>query len=153
MKLKTIAVGFLVCASAILADTPGRHPAYLHARSDLWRATQIMQTPDERNVRRDLGRALRETREAIGEIDRAAYIDRKFLEDRPPVDTNLRGKPKFRAIAQLLWSAKKDIAQEEDNPGARGRRNRAIQDIDHGLELVRKAAFDDHIDDEFRGRR
>ena len=152
MKLNTLAVGLLVCASAMLADTPGRHPAYLHARSDLWRAMQIMQTPDERNVRRDLGRAMDETREAIGEIDRAAAMDRKFLDERPPVDTNLRGKPKFRAIAQLLWSAKKDIAREEDNPGARGWRNRAIQDIDHGLELVRNAAYDDHIDDEFRGR-
>ncbi len=150
MKTTILTASLLVLACAMFAETPGRHPAYLHARSDLWRATQIMNLPEERNVRRDLGRALHETREAIGEIDRAARIDRKYMDTRPPVDTNLRGKPKFRAIAQLLWSAKRDIEREEDNPAARGWRDRAIRDIDHSIELIRRAAYDDHIDDEFR---
>ncbi len=150
MKLKLLTAGLLVMSLGMFADTPGAHPAYLHARSDLWRAMQIMDTPDEHNVRRDLGRARHEAEDAVREIDHAAAADRKYMDNRPPIDTNMRGKGKFRAIAQLLWSAKRDIEREEDNPRAREWRNRAIGHIDHSLDLVRKAAHDEHFDDEYR---
>jgi len=55
----------LFSAVTALADMPGRHPAYLHARSDLRRAERLMEWPEERNVARDLGAAAREAREAI----------------------------------------------------------------------------------------
>ncbi len=140
----------LLLPALSIADTPGRHPAYLHARTDLWRATFILESRDEENVMRDLRAAGREVRDAIGEIDRAAVLDRKDLDDHPRVDTNLRGKGKFRAAAQLLWSAKRDLLREEDNRAARGWRDAAIAKIDHALELVRRAARDDRFDDEFR---
>jgi len=136
--------------SIVLADSPGRHPAYLHARTDLWRATFILESRDEANVMRDLRAAGHEVRDAIHEIDQAAVLDRKDLDDHPRVDTNLHGMGKFRAAAQLLWSAKRDLMKEEDNLSAKGWRDAAIGKIDRALEFVRKAARDDHFDDEFR---
>lgn len=151
MKLLNWFLAVAVFAPSIMmADTPGRHPAYLHARPDLWRATFILESRDEANVMRDLRAAGHEVRDAIREIDQAAVLDRKDLDDHPRVDTNLRGMGKFRAAAQLLWSAKRDLMREEDNRSAKGWRNAAIAKIDRALEFVRKAARDDHFDDEFR---
>lgn len=151
MKIaNVILTAAVLLPSLLLADTPGRHPAYLHARTDLWRATYILESRDEENVMRDLRAAGREVRDAIGEIDRAAVLDRKDLDDHPRVDTNLRGMGKFRAAAQLLWSAKRDLMREEDNRAARGWRDAAIAKIDRALDLVRRAARDDRFDDEYR---
>jgi hypothetical protein len=50
-------------------DTPGRHPAYLHARTDLRRAERLMDWPEFRNVKHDLDDSAHHVREAIHEID------------------------------------------------------------------------------------
>jgi hypothetical protein len=34
-------------ATSAVAETPGKHPAYLHARSDLAKARQLMNQPGE----------------------------------------------------------------------------------------------------------
>jgi hypothetical protein len=74
-----LAVAFLVAASATFGDVPGRHPAYLHARTDLRRAERLMDWSEFRNVRHDLDDSARHVREAIHEIDAAAAWDRKEL--------------------------------------------------------------------------
>jgi len=140
----------LFSAVTALADMPGRHPAYLHARSDLRRAERLMEWPEERNVARDLGAAAREAREAIREMDEAALRDRKALNENPPVDTYPNRPGRFRAIAQFLYSAKRDIEREEDNPAARVWRDRALRHIDESIRFVRKAARDDWRDAWFR---
>ena len=143
-------VALLLSAAVSFADTPGRHPAYLHARTDLWRAEQLMETRDEPNVMRDLSAAAHEAHEAIREMDEAALWDRKNLNDRPPVDTFPDRRGKFRAIGQFLYSAKRDLEREEDNPGARAWRDRALHHIDESIRMVRRAARDDWRDDWFR---
>ena len=60
MKLRILALSLAGLAAAIVpvamnADTPGHHPAYLHARSDLRRAQFLMRIPDEPNVTRYAG--------------------------------------------------------------------------------------------------
>jgi hypothetical protein len=145
-------IGAVVLFSAVTAsaDTPGRHPAYLHARSDLRRAERLMEWPEERNVARDLAAAAHEAREAIREMDEAALWDRKALQENPPVDTYPNRPGRFRAIAQFLYSAKRDIEREEDNPAAKVWRDRALRHIDESIRFVRKAARDDWRDDWFR---
>src|SRR5579871_3921705 len=101
-----------------------RHPAYLHARSDLRRATLLMRIPDEPNVNRDMAVALDFTERAIHELDAAAMFDRRDLDEHPPIDTRLGRGGRFREMLRLLASARADIEREEDNPRAREWRNR-----------------------------
>jgi hypothetical protein len=150
MSASLVGTAMLLFAANIFADAPGAHPAYLHARSDLRRAELLMHRRDEPNVIRDLDAAAREAHEAVREIDNAAAWDRKDLIDNPPVDTYPDRPGRFRAMAQFLWSARRDIEREEDNPAAREWRNRALHHIDESLRLVRRAARDDWRDDWLR---
>jgi hypothetical protein len=125
----------------------GRHPRYLHARSDLRRATRLMLIPDEPNVMRDMQAAADRVERAIRELDTASMWDRKDIDDNPPVDTRLGRGSRFREILRLLGSARNDIAQEEDNPRAAEWRNRAFRNIDDALDLVRRGGYDKFRDD------
>jgi hypothetical protein len=142
-----LVVAFLVAVPPAFGEAPGRHPAYLHARSDLRRAERLMDWPEFRNVRHDLDESARHVREAIHEIDAAARWDRKDLEDNPPVDTYPDRAGRLHAIARFLSGAKRDIEREEDNPTARAWRNRAIQRIDEAIGAVHRAARDEWRDE------
>jgi len=151
MKLRTLTLGLIGLAAAfapavVNGDTPGRHPAYLRARSDLRRAQFLLRVREEPNVTRRLIEADREVEAAIGEIDRAALIDRKDLDDRPRVDANLERRGRFRRIIDLMRSARADLAREEDNGRARGWRDEAYRHIDEALEHMHRASVDLHWD-------
>lgn len=124
-----------------------RHPAYLHARSDLRRANLLMGIPDEPNVNRDMAAAIDFTERVIHELDAAARWDRKDIDDHPPIDTHLGRGSRFREILRLLDSARHDIEQEEDNPIAREWRSRALHNLDDAMALVRKGGYDKFRDD------
>ena len=142
-----LALGALFLAlTPVSADTPGRHPRYLHARSDLRRAQWLLRVHDEPNVMHHAREADESIERAIHEIDNAAVIDRKFIEDHPPVDTRLDRPGRFRRAFQLLQAARADIGREEDNPGAIGWRDAAYRHIDRALDQLRKAARDLRID-------
>jgi hypothetical protein len=154
MKLRTFALSAIgliaaIVPTAVNADTPGRHPAYLHARSDLRAAQFLMRVREEPNVTRRLIEADHEVEAAIGEIDRAAVLDRKDLEDHPRVDPNLDRRNRFRRIVELLRSARADLGREEDNGRARGWRDAAYRHIDEALEHMHRASVDLHWDHEF----
>jgi hypothetical protein len=85
---------------------------------------------------------------AIREIDRAAVIDRKDLDDHPPVDLHMDRLGRFRKTVELLRTARADLAREEDNGRARGWRDAAYLHIDQALEHVHKAAIELHWDHE-----
>jgi hypothetical protein len=149
LSLMLIAVAAAMIPAAVSADTPGRHPAYLHARSDLRAAQFLLRVREEPNVTRNLEKADHEVEAAIGEVDRAAFVDRKDLEDHPHVDTNLDRRGRFRRIVELLRSARADLGREEDSGAARGWRNEAYRHIDEALEHMHRAAIDQHWDHEF----
>jgi hypothetical protein len=154
MKLKIIklCLGIMMVAALqglVNADTPGRHPAYLHARSDLRRAQLLMRVREEPNVTRRLVEADHAVEAAIAEIDRAAVIDRKDIEDHPHVDAFPDRRRRFGRIVELLRSARRDLAKEEDNGRARGWRDAAFHHIDEALEHMHQAAVDQHWDHEF----
>lgn len=130
------------------AETWGRHPRYLHARSDLRVAQMISRVREEPNVMRNLRRCDEEIEAAIHEIDVASVIDHKDLEDRPRIDTNLDRSGRFRKMMALLDSARRDIGQEEDNPRAIEWRNAAFRHIDAARGFLRRAAEDLRIDRE-----
>ncbi len=140
-----------LAALAPFAAAQYRHPAYLHARSDLRRATLLMRVPEEPNVTRDMNLAADYTERAIRELDAAAMFDRKDLDDHPPIDTHLGRSGRFREILRLLESARHDIEREEDNPRAREWRNRAFRNIDDAMALIRKGGYDKFRDEEHGG--
>jgi len=142
---RTAAVLLLVTASGM---AQGRHPRYLHARTDLRAAQFFLRVREEPNVTRNFERAAGELEAAIHEIDNAAVIDSKDLEDHPPIDTGLRRHDRFRKIADLMRSARRDIEQEEDNPMARKWRNAAFLHIDAALDFLHRAAVDARLDHE-----
>jgi len=141
-----IAMFTLLASSAAFAQT-ATHPHYIQARSDLAKARQLMQLPDESNVSAQLHNAVNAVNQAIGEIDRASVLDKKDMDDHPPVDTNLKCMGKFREIFRLLRAAQVDIDQEEDNPNARPWRNRANGEISEARQFVKRAILLDEFDD------
>jgi hypothetical protein len=134
-------------ATAFPALAQYRHPAYLHARSDLRRATLLMRIPDEPNVNRDMAVAADYVERAIHEVDAAARWDRKDIDDHPPIDVRMGRGGRFREILRLLDSARHDIEHEEDNPIAREWRTRAFRNIDAAMDVVRKGGYDKFRDE------
>jgi hypothetical protein len=108
-----------------------------------------MRVREEPNVARNLMQADREVEAAIHEIDRAAILDRKDLDDHPRVDTGLDRHHRFERMVALLRSARADLGREEDNGRARGWRDAAYMHIDAALEHLHRASRDLHWDREF----
>ncbi len=136
-----------LAALAPFAAAQFRHPAYLHARSDLRRATLLMRVPEEPNVARDMAAAAEFTEHAIHELDTAAMFDRKDIDEHPHIDVHMGRGGRFREILRLLDSARHDIEREEDNPRAREWRNRAFRNIDDAMALIRKGGYDKFRDE------
>jgi hypothetical protein len=152
-KLGAIGILAMVLTTAIgqgraNAQNPGEHPHYLHARSDLRKAEQLLQLPDERNVKQEEVIAIHQVQLAIAKIDKAAVLDRKDVDDHPKIDTSLQHLGKFRAIESLLQSAKRDISLEEDNAAARSWKRQANSYIDKAEKRVDRAIKRDHGDDQ-----
>jgi hypothetical protein len=140
----------LVVAAALIAVSglalAGRHPRYMHARTDLRTAQFLMRVHDEDNVMRHLREADAEIDRAVREIDHAAVIDHRDLEDHPPIDRSLDRRGRFHKAMELLQAARADIGGEEDNPRAIGWRDEAYRHIDAAIGQLRRAVRDLHMD-------
>jgi len=126
-----------VCRS----DTPGAHPAYLHALTDLRHARAHLErmTPNER-VDADEQRAIDEIDAAIREVKEAAIDDGKPLSDHPPVDARWKRADRLHRAMELLDKAHKDIDEHESDAWARGLKHRALHHIDEAQKAVHDAA-------------
>lgn len=144
LGLTLIAAGLILAPAASQAQ--GRHPHYLSARTDLRRAQFLLRVREEPNVTRNLKMADDEVEAAVREIDRAAVIDRKDLDEHPHIDTGIPRADRFRKIVELLRGARADLEREEDNPAARAWRGEAFRHIDAALEAVHRASKDAKLD-------
>lgn len=133
---------FLLAAILLPAHAqqlPGRHPAYLHALTDLRTARWLLShQPGDRKVFEEEDMALDEVNAAIGEIKHASIDDGKNIDDHMPVDAKEHGSRLLRAI-EALNKAKADIEQSEDNPEVRELRHRAKDHIDRAIHAAEKA--------------
>jgi tetratricopeptide (TPR) repeat protein len=128
-----------VCTVLSFADEPGRHPAYLHALSDLRHARAHLENlAATHHMDKEEEHAINEIDKAIDEIKRAAIDDGKNLNDHPPVDAGLDRTGRFRRAQELLDRAHNDIAREEDDSSVRGLRDRALHHIDEAHQIVDK---------------
>ncbi len=129
----------LLGGCAAPSHPPERHPAYLHALSDL-RASRwlIEHRPGDWAQTADENRAVHEIDEAIGELKKAAYDDGKNPNDRPAVDERPDHRGRIHAALEYLRKARSDIAREEDNQYADHLRDRALRHIDEAIDSARK---------------
>jgi hypothetical protein len=126
-----------LCSALSFADEPGRHPAYLHALTDLRHARAHLENlAPTHHMDKEEERAINEIDKAIEEIKRAAIDDGKNLNDHPPVDVRMDRAGRFHRAQELLNKAHNDIAREEDDPSVRGLRDRAIHHIDEAHRIV-----------------
>jgi hypothetical protein len=135
-------VVFLALPFAANADLPGKHPAYLHALSDLRTARWMLEhRPGDAAVSRHEDAAIMEIDKAIGEIKHAAIDDGKDLHDHPGADVADRPGRLHKAL-ELLRKVHSDVAREEDDPMTRGLRNHAVGHIDAAIHETERTIFD-----------
>lgn len=141
----------LVAAAFVLngigsANTPGRHPRYLSARTDLRTAQWYLRVKDEPNVMEHIRGVDDSCEKAVQYIDRAAYMDQKNLEDHPNIDQNLERKGRFEKVMALLQRAHSDVTQPEDDQRAMEARTQAIHYIDAAMDQLKRASHDLKMD-------
>jgi len=114
----------------------GKHPAYLHALTDLRHARAHLERHDGGELRHEEKEAIHSIDDAIAEIKKAAIDDGKDLNDHPPVDAGLDYAGRLHRAKQLLEKAHQDIEREEDNAFAQGLQQRALGHIDKAIHQV-----------------
>jgi hypothetical protein len=131
---------FAALALAGCASPPPKHPAYLHALTDLRDARwNLEHRPGDATVSEQEDVAVTEIDRAISELKRAALDDGKNLGNRPHEDARLDHPGRLHHAVELLLKARADVDREEDNPQAREFRNRASQHIGEALRATERA--------------
>jgi hypothetical protein len=121
------------------AAAQGKHPAYLHALTDLRAARAHLEVHDGGELRHEEKDAIHAIDDAIAEIKKASIDDGKDLNDHPPVDAGLDHAGRLHRAKQLLEKAHQDIAHEEDNGFAQGLQQRAFGHMDRATHNVDEA--------------
>jgi tetratricopeptide (TPR) repeat protein len=122
-----------------LASAQNRHPAYLHALSDLRAARAHLQREDGGELRHEEKEAIQQIDAAINEIKKASIDDGKDLNEHLPVDARLDRAGRLHRAMELLNKAHQDISREEDNQFAQGLQQRAMGHIDKAHHEVQEA--------------
>jgi hypothetical protein len=147
MKLKFIAKALVpvfvfamfLAVSPRSASAQGKHPAYIHALSDLRAARAHLERPDHGDLRHEEKEAIHQINDAIDEIKKAAIEDGKDLDEHPMVDARMDWPGRLHRAMELLDKAHQDIAYEEDNRFAQGLQQRAFEHIDKAKHEVGEA--------------
>lgn len=127
-----------------LADEYGKHPFYLHALSDLRTAAWQVdhRRPEDGQVSRDEMVVHDEINAAIGDLQRAAWLDGKPIEWREPTDVWLPREGRLHAAVDLLRKVRSDVAREEDDPRSRVFQQRGLAHVDVALNVAQHAIGD-----------
>lgn len=122
--------GIVVGQASAQTDMPGKHPAYLHALSDLRHARAHLDKLAPSDIINDQEQhIINEIDAAIREIKTASIDDGKNLNDHPPIDAKLSKTGRYGQALELLLKAKADINREENDSAALGLRHRALEHI------------------------
>jgi hypothetical protein len=119
-------------------EAPSRHPAYLHALSNLRAARWLIEhrPPGDAAQSQEEQEAVRQIDAALSEIRKAAIDDGKNLNDHPPADEHADHRGRLHQVLDLLRNARAEISREEDNDFANGLRDRAIGHIDQAIRAA-----------------
>lgn len=127
----------LTIPAAAQAQWWQHHPKYLHAMSDLRMAYWLIAHRERMDLpaRDEERHAMIEIRRAYQDLKDAAIVDEKDIDAQPPADTNFydhRGR--LHRAHDYLAEAKDYVQGEEDDPEARGLRQRALHDINVAIQ-------------------
>jgi hypothetical protein len=137
---------FLAVLLAGCVSQPPRHPAYLHALSDLRTARWMLEhRPGDAAVSARENEAISEIDRAIRELSSAAVDDGKNIHSHPPADAPTDYRGRLHKAADLLRKVRSDTYREEDNPSARGLRDRALGHVDAALHATERAIHDAEV--------
>jgi hypothetical protein len=126
-------------AGCVAARPHARHPAYLHALSDLRAARWLIEhRPGDWAQTADEVEAVRQIDAGIGDLKQAAYTDGKNVNSHPPVDERADHPGRIHEALQYLRKARADISGEEDNGNAQGWRNSAVAHVDAAIQATRR---------------
>ncbi len=139
LSLVALALAFLMPLATSNVSAQGKHPAYLHALSDLRDARAHLQRPDGGALHAEEDAAIRDIDRAIAEIKKAAIDDGKNIDDHVAVDSHMDWKGRLHRARELLDKAHSDVAREEDDPMTRGLQARVIEHIDKAHHHVDEA--------------
>jgi len=146
MKLKSSLLALMLAAVLPLAahaDLPGKHPAYLHALSDLRDARwNLEHRPGDAAVSGQEDVAITEIDKAIGEVKKAAIDDGKDIHDHKPEDAKLDHPGRLHHAIELLKKAESDVSKEEDNPETQGLQQRVRGHIHEAIHAAEHALHD-----------
>ena len=125
------------------ADSPGKHPLYLHALTDLRTARWLVEhRPGDAAVSGQEDVTITEIDAAIGEIKKAAIDDGKDIHDHEPLDATTDRPGRLHKALEILQKVHSDVAREEDDPMTKGLRNRAVRHIDVAIHATEHAIHD-----------
>jgi hypothetical protein len=114
------------------------HPAYLRALQELrFARLNLIRRGGDLDQRWDERVAVTAIDRAIADVREAAVEDGKDLGVHPPFDDHEPRAGRLHKALAALETARREIAQEEDNRDARSLRNRALHDIDEATALTR----------------
>ena len=145
MKMRRIFPVFALAMSLpllALAQVPGRHPAYLHALTDLRDARWFLEHRPGGPMEERERHAIYEVDRAIEELQRAAYYDGKNVYEHPREDIYPDAPGRLRRVSELLRKARDDVAQPEDNLELRDLQYRAVEHIDGAIRISEAIMID-----------
>jgi len=138
VRLAALVVGIMTLTFCV--SVQNKHPAYLHALSDLRAARWMIEhRPGDWVRMEDEIEAVRQIDGAINDIKKAAIDDGKDIGWHPAVDERADHTGRLHEALDFLNKAHADVAQEEDNDYAKGLRNRSIGHIDAAIRATRRA--------------
>ncbi|QUD88737.1 hypothetical protein [Phenylobacterium montanum] len=133
----------IMLAPAALADTPGRHPGFLHALSDLRAARWlILHRPGDARVSAHEDAAVQSIVAAISDIQRASIDDGKNLDDHPATDAPPSREGRLQRAQELLTQAHHDVNQKDDDPATYELKKVALKNIQVATHEVDGALWD-----------
>ena len=149
--LAAVSVLSSACTTHVVTDPPppppmerpappvvGVHPAYLRALQELrFARLNLVRRGGDADQRWDERVAVTAIDRAIADVREAAIEDGKDLGVHPPFDDHEPRAGRLHKALASLETARREIAQEEDNRDARSLRNRALKDIDEATALTR----------------
>lgn len=125
------------------ADTPGRHPGFLHALTDLRSARWlIMHRQGDAKVSAHEDAAVQDIVAAISDIQRAAIDDGKALDDHPAMDAPPSREGRLKRAQELLTAAHHDINQRDDDPATFELKKVALKNVQAATHEVDGALWD-----------
>jgi len=143
----------LLCANACVVRVAEpvrpveRHPAYLHAIQDMRHARAQLERPAAVTAQTawDESVAIRDLDAAINEARAAAFDDGKSSGALPPPDLAPDWAGRLHRAVELMETARRDLAREEDNPNARGPQQRCLGHLDQAIAFVRQGISANHV--------